>query len=65
MKKKKSEWPLTQDVGPEHVPEEELLKPKLCNYVATSAPILDLNRVRSYDRLMRVTARVLRMLENK
>ena len=58
-------WPVTQNIDPKHVPEEELLKPKLCSFNANSTPILDANNVRSYDCFMRVSARVIKMLENK
>ena len=65
VKKEKSEWPVTYDIGPEHIPEEELRKPKICSHLTSASPIIDPSSVRSYDRLMRITARVFMIFESK
>ena len=61
----RSEWPVTQDIGPEHIPPEELAKPKLCSLATKTTPLIDIDKFRSYDRLMRVTARILRIFQKK
>ena len=65
LKRDRSEWPLEQDIGPEHIPPEELAKSKICSFAMKTTPLIDISKVRSYDRLMRVTARILRMFEKK
>ena len=52
LKSEKSKWPVTQDVGPEHIPEEELLKPKICAHANKFVPIIDISRFRSYETII-------------
>ena len=63
----REQWPVTQDIGPEHIPEEELIKLKFCALVTTIASVLDLQlwRMRTYTLLMQATARVYTALSNK
>ena len=65
LRLERSEWPVTQDIESTHVPEEELCKSKLCSFTAVATPIIDLNRMRSYDFTMRVTARIFNIFKNK
>ena len=65
LRQNRSEWPLSQEVDPSSIPPEEVLKSKFCSATTISAPLIDINRFRSYDFLMRVTARILRVFERK
>jgi hypothetical protein len=63
----RDQWPVTGDIGPEHIPKEELIKPKLCSLVTTTTPLIELKhwRMRTYTLLIQSTARVFAAIENK
>ena len=67
LKQDRSQWPLSQDIGVELAPEEELIKPKLCSMVRKIPPMIDISqwRMRSYNLLIQSTARVCDVLERK
>ena len=67
LKLHREQWPLTQDIGAEHVPEEEILKTKLCAVVLKVEPLIDISqwRMRTYTLLMQSTARVFHAFEKK
>ena len=58
---------MTQDIGPEHIPKEELSKAKLCSLVTVTTPLIELQhwRMRTYTLLMRSTARLFAAVEKK
>ena len=60
-------WPTTQDIGPEHIPKEALLKSKLRAVIKKAKPLIDISewRMRTYTLLMQSTARVISAIENK
>jgi hypothetical protein len=71
LKQERDQWPVTQDISPDLVPQEELIKPKLCSHVTGTptapAPIIELKhwRMRTYTLLMRATARVIAAIQRK
>ena len=66
LAKDKSEWPLTQEIDANSIPPEQLLKSKFTGHTSIATPpLIDINRFRSYDFLMRVTARIFRVFQRK
>ena len=67
LKLQRDQWPLTQDISAEHVPEEEIIKVKLCAAVIKVDPLIDISqwRMRTYTLLMQSTARAINAIEKK
>ena len=66
LRASKDEWPISQNVDDSNFPEEALLRKKLCSAVTTqNLVLLDINKMKSYSYLLRVTARIIRVFEQR
>ena len=66
LRRPKGEWKITQEIIVQKIPPEEMKKKKQFIGVITSQPVLSDERLgRSYDFLVRVTARVLRITSGR
>lgn len=61
------EWPVTQDVGRNTVPEEFVVRRKVVASVFKEEPVIDYSKYKgkSYDFAMNLTARILRITKNR
>ena len=67
LKLDKNQWPVSQDIGSEHIPQEELINSKLCSLATSIPPLIDISqwRMRTYTLLMQSTARVYAAFDKK
>ena len=61
------DWPVTQDVGRNPVPEEFVVKRKIVASASKEDPVIDYNKYKgkSYDFAMNLTARILRIAKSR
>ena len=55
-------WPVSQDVEDIKIPEEEMRKKGICYTLVAKDPILNVEKIRTYSCLIRITARIFRVL---
>ena len=66
LRRSKEEWPISQEVDESDFPTEALVVKKLCSAVTTqNLVLLDVIKMKTYSYLLRVTARIIRVFEQR
>ena len=65
LRKNIEEWPMSQEVSEEDVPKEALLVKRVYFVMEARDHLIDLEKMKSYSYLLRVTARIIRCYEMK
>ena len=58
LRESPNRWPVSQDMSDITVPSEELMKQGICYFAVKEDILLDIKKIRSYQLLIKITARV-------